>query len=256
MSNIDYQRLIGHIRQLKLSGLIDRLDEALKLAIEHKTSYQDFLEGLFSDEVQRREEKALERSFKQACFPSMKTLDSYDFNFQPGLDKQLILNLSNLNFIERNEVVIFIGPPGVGKTHLSIALGSAACNAGYRVLFLSSSQLIRQLRATRADDSLDTLLRKWGRIDLLILDEMGYLNLRKEDAALLFQLVSRRYEKGSLIITTNINFDQWDGWLGDAVIASAILDRLLHHSTVVPINGESFRIRNRNYMDKKMVEKT
>jgi DNA replication protein DnaC len=140
-------------------------------------------------------------------------------------------------------VVVFIGPPGVGKTHLAAALGLQACGEGYGVLFRTARRLMRQLRSTQADDSLDDLLRKWDRIDLLIVDELGYLSLDKRDASLLFQLVNHRYERGALIVTTNVAFSSWDDWLGDSVIAGAILDRLLHHATIVAINGESYRMR-------------
>lgn len=246
MANLTHQRLTGHLKQLRLSGVTELLDEAITLATKQKTPYLEFLEGLMGEEVYRRDERSLQRKMKQASFPVTKTLDTFDFNFQPSLDKQVMMNLANLSFVDRKEVVVFIGPPGVGKTHLSIALGLLACQEGYRVLFRTTRQLMRELRATQADDSLDKLLRKWNKIDLLIMDELGYLTLDKKDAALLFQLVAHRYERGAMIFTTNVAFSDWDRWLNDPVIATAILDRLLHHATILPINGESYRIRRKH----------
>jgi DNA replication protein DnaC len=245
MANLDYQRLMVHLKNLRLSGLISTLDEAISLATQQKLSYLDFLDGLLGEEVRRRDEGALDRKLKGASFPTLKTLADFDFNFQPQLDRQVVKNLSNLSFIDRHETVMFMGPPGVGKTHLAIALGVEACRAGYGVLYRTAQQVVRDLRGTRADDSLESLLRKWDRTALLILDELGYLSLEKDDAALLFQLVTHRYERGSIIVTSNIPFGMWGQWLGDTVIASAILDRLLHHSTIVPISGESYRIRDK-----------
>ena len=170
MASIEYQKLAGHLKSLKLSGLTEIVDEAINVASKQKLPYFDFLEGIFSEAVRRREERGLERKLKQASFPVIKTLDDFDFNFQPSLDRQMVMNLANLSFIDRKENVIFIGPPGVGKTHLAIALGLTACKEGYRVLFFSARQLIRWLRTTEADDSLDNLLRKWDYIDLLIVD--------------------------------------------------------------------------------------
>ena len=175
----------------------------------------------------------------------MKTLAQFDFAFQPSLDRKLVKTLAGLAFVERGENVILLGPPGAGKTHLAVALGVKAVEAGHRVLFLTLDNLLSKLKRSRDENRLEKQLQQWVYPKVLILDEMGYLPLSREDASLLFRLIQRRYEKASLILTSNKSFIDWGEIFGDQVLATAILDRLLHHATTLNIKGESYRLKEK-----------
>ena len=205
----------------------------------------DFLSGLVTEEVSYKDRRGVENRIKSARFPVMKSLDDFDYAFQPSVDRKKLAELSSLRFIDNKENVLFLGPPGVGKTHLSTGLALRGCEAGYKVLFTTLNEMISVLMASLADNSFPAKLRTFVQPPLLIIDEVGYLPVPKEGANFLFQVVAKRYETGSIILTSNKSFADWGEILGDSIIASAILDRLLHHSTIFKIKGTSYRLREK-----------
>lgn len=245
MGKVEYERLKENLEKLKLNRILEVLDSHNRLAQERELSYTDYLDGLIQEEVTFQADKGMRTRIKFAHFPFIKTIEQFDFSFQPTLDKRKVEELFTLRFIDNRENVLFLGPPGVGKTHLAIALGMKACYQGYRVYFITLSDMITALRASLADNSLERALRNLTHPSVLIVDEMGYLPLDREGSHLFFQLVSKRYEKGSIILTSNKSFGEWGTIFADTVIASAILDRLLHHSTSFNIKGESYRLREK-----------
>ena len=178
------------------------------------------------------------------AFPFIKTIEDYDFDFQPKLNKQEILELTSLKFIEELKNIVFLGSSGVGKTHLATSLGIVAAKKRYSTYFIKCHDLLQQLKRAKVENRLDSRLKYLNRYKLLIIDELGYLPIDKEDSNLFFQLIDMRYEKKSTILTTNINFSNWDSVFYDAVVANAILDRVLHHSHVISINGRSYRVKD------------
>ncbi|GLI52678.1 IS21-like element helper ATPase IstB [Thermodesulfovibrio yellowstonii] len=212
-------------------------------AARTKISYQQYLYNLLKYQVNSRLDNSVQRRIKKARFPFIKTIEEYDFSFQPKVDERLIKGLSELNFLEEGKNIIFVGPPGVGKTHLAVALGVKAAMARKRVLFFTAEELIQNLISEEYSGRLAQYVESLSRIDLLIIDELGYLEINKKAAALFFKLISKRYEKTSTIITTNKPFEEWAEIFADEVIASAILDRLLHHCYPFFITGKSYRMK-------------
>ena len=189
-------------------------------------------------------EVASKSMIKAAAFPFIKTIEDYDFDFQPKLNKQEILELTSLKFIEELKNIVFLGSSGVGKTHLATSLGIVAAKKRYSTYFIKCHNLLQQLKRAKVENRLDSRLKYFNRYKILIIDELGYLPIDKEDSNLFFQLIDMRYEKKSTILTTNINFSNWDSVFYDAVVANAILDRVLHHSHVISINGRSYRVKD------------
>ena len=181
---------------------------------------------------------------KAAAFPFVKTIEDYDFEFQPCVNKQEILELATLRFMENAENIVFLGSSGVGKTHLATSIGIVAASKRYSTYFIKCHDLLQQLKRAKLENRLENKLKYINRYKLLVVDELGYLPIDKEDSNLFFQVIDMRYEKKSTILTTNINFNDWDSIFNDAIVANAILDRVLHHSKVITINGHSYRVKD------------
>jgi DNA replication protein DnaC len=212
-------------------------------AAKTKISYQQYLYNLLKRQAELRLDNSVKAKIKKARFPFIKTVEEYDFTFQTKIDEKLIRELCELNFIREGKNILFIGPPGVGKTHLAVAIGIKAAIARKRVLFFNAEELITNLIAADVAKTSVSYIETLSRIDLLIIDELGYLEINKSAASLFFKLISKRYEKTSTIITTNKPFEEWQTIFSDEVIAAAILDRLLHHSYPFFINGKSYRMK-------------
>jgi len=245
MATEGYEKLMTDLKSLRLPAMAEMLDSYAKQAASSSMSYVDFLGGLVSEEVIRKEQRSVQNRIKSARFPVLKSLDDFDYSFQPSIDKKKVGELSNLRFIDNKENILFLGPSGVGKTHLATSLGVRACESGYKVLFTTLNDMVSVLMASMADNSFPSKLRQFVQPSLLIVDEVGYLPVSKEGANFLFQVVAKRYETGSIILTSNKSFADWGEVLGDSVIAAAVLDRLLHHSTVFNVRGDSYRLREK-----------
>lgn len=243
--------LFKDLRNLKLSGIAKTLEVRNEQAIKEKLSYMEFLELLIEDELANRKDNSYKKRFQKAHFPFTKTLEEYDFNFQPTLNRQEIYNLATCEFIRKKENVVFIGPPGTGKTHLSISIGIKALQQGYKVIFTTVSDMMSALFESKADNSYAQKLKYYLSSDLLILDELGFRKLNEHIVDQFYEIISQRYEKGSLIITSNKTFDEWGNIFWDSILASAILDRIVHHCHLVLIKGESFRMREQTEKIKK-----
>jgi len=245
MASVQHQRILALLERLKLGEMAGVYASLAEEAAGGDWTYLDYLEKLLEAEVAVRYERTVALKMRMAHFPYQKTLDQFDFSFQPSIDRKVIKRLSTLKFVEERENVIFLGPPGVGKTHLAIALGLEAIKAGYSVYFATAQEMMGALAKADGEGQLSAKLKHYLKPKVLIVDEIGYLPLETWEATQFFQLVSYRYEKGSIILTSNKSYGDWGEIFPDQVMAAAILDRLLHHSTTVNIKGESYRLKEK-----------
>jgi DNA replication protein DnaC len=245
MSTVQIERLQEQMKNLKLSRTAEELPLLLQDASQKELSYSDFLQELVTREVGARHERHTAMKTTMARFPFQKSLESFDFKFQPSIEQKVIRELATGRFIADADNVLLLGPPGVGKTHLAVGLGLKACALGYRTAFVIAAGLIGTLMRAHTEGRLEEKLKLLVQPKLLIVDEIGYMPVDRLSANLFFQLVSRRYERGSILVTSNQSLAGWGQVFGDQVIATAILDRLLHHSTIINIKGESYRLKEK-----------
>lgn len=233
------------LKQLGLTQLENALPTLYETARKEQWTYELFMNRAIASEIEGRDRRAAERRMAAARLPAIKTLEAFDFAFQADLSERLLWELADLSFVQRATNVIFLGPPGVGKTHLSLALAVKALSAGYSALFTTLTHLAEALDTAAYPGLLRQRLRRYTTPSVLIIDEVGYTKLLTGQAHHFFELVTARYEHGSILLTSNTSFSAWGGLLGDEVLATALLDRLLHHAEVIPINGRSYRMKDR-----------
>ena len=243
------QQIETKLRKLKLSGIVKSLELRNRYAIDNQLSYMEFIEQLLEDEMDNRKTNRMKKMQSKSKLAQNKNIEEFSFSYQPKLNKKSIYDLATCNYIEKGENIIFMGKPGVGKTHLANALGLEAIKQGYEVYFTDASLMLYELYKSRIEGRYEKTLRKYTKPDLLIIDEIGFKAMKKEAVDDFFEVIKTRYERRSIILTSNRNFEEWDKLFGDQVPASAILDRLLHHAHIFKLTGESYRIKQ--YFDKK-----
>lgn len=245
MGNAVLERLHTTLGVLRLGEVDALLESHLQRAAQGDRPYAEFLLEVLEAEVRARQDSRYQNALKRAKFPFTKSLEQFDFSFQPSIDPVVVRELQTLRFVHEASNVLFLGPPGVGKTHLAVALAGEAIRAGFSAQFITAHDLVSDLGKAAREGRLDRRLRAYVSPKVLVIDEVGYLPLDEVGATLFFQLVSTRYERGSILLTSNKSYGDWGSVLGDTVMATAVLDRLLHHSTTVNIRGDSYRLKER-----------
>lgn len=233
----------AYLKELRLPAFARMLPETLREAEAQGRSFLEVLRVLLEGELSQRQINQGRRRLREARFPYTKGLEEFDFTANPNLKKPQILSLARGEYLAKRQNIILLGNSGTGKTHLAIALGREACQQGHRVRFYTASALVNELLSAQAELSLTKLEKRWLKYELVIVDELGYIPFSKQGAELLFQFLSLRYERGSLLITTNLDFDRWTEVFGDAQMTTALLDRLTHRAVILVTNGESYRFR-------------
>lgn len=238
------QTLKKKLKDFKLAGIYNSVEERLAYAKSNNIGYAEFLEMLVEDEANNRQDNSYRKRSAKARLPYYKTLEDFDFSYQPSIKKRTVNDCATCQFIPEKNNIVFIGNPGTGKTHLSIAVGIKALTKGYKVLFTTASEMLQSLHFSKADNTFYKKLNYYLAFDLLIIDELGFKKLPGHSVGDFFEIISKRYEQGSTIITTNKNFQQWDDIFCDSALTGAIVDRIVHHSTIFIINGPSYRGKN------------
>lgn len=248
------QHLLPKLKQLRLSGILDTLETRNRQAIDDKWSYVEFLERLLEDESERRAQKQLELRLRRSALNTTKTLETYDFTFNPAINRALVMQLATGEYIRDKRNVLICGPTGTGKTHLAQALGHEACRQGLSVLFINTHKMLQHLGGGRADHSFERRLGLYLRSDLLILDDFGLKPLVPPGPEDLYDVINERYEQGAIILTSNRAPDEWPQLFGDPLLASAGLDRLAHRAEILVIRGESYRAQGRKRLEQEVIE--
>lgn len=243
-STSTYTRILDNLKFLKSTESINVIDKTMEYVNKNNLNFIDGFLYFTEAQVEQKKENLIRHSVCMAGFPKLKSLAEFEFDYQPSINKEQIYDLNSLRFIEKQENIVFYGNSGVGKTHLATAIGVTAAQNRNSTYFIKCADLMETLHKAQLEGRLQERLKKFTGYKLLIIDELGYLPITRDDSKLFFQLIDRRYERNSTIVTTNINFSQWDDIFGDPLIAGAIVDRLLHHATVVTIKGKSYRLQN------------